>query len=193
MDPVARACAATFQYLAEWFGSEGQMAELGKLARDVAALTQENDMCCPVCQEVTCDEGCPLEPVRSRWQKAAAPPPEPSVALWYWRRLGMYYSLFDDEDTAARVGNAMEDDDGAAVAGVQFPDGRLVEREAWEALAAASRRAEEAYEAQREAEKSRPQRPKRKIRAPFDGGYIRVEAGEPAWLGLPGEGARADG
>lgn len=184
MDPVVKACAATFRYLAEWFGSEGQMAELGHLAEAVEAVSADLD-CCPVCQETTCDEGCPLRPVRHRWYLAAAPPLPTSVALWYMRHLSMCYDLFDDEDRAAGVGNAMEDDGGAWVAGVQFPDGRLIARDDWEALAAASRRADEAYEARREAEKSRPEPPMREIRAPFDGGLIRVGEDEPQWLGEP--------
>ena len=67
LDPVIVATANTFRYLAEWFGTEEQRAELHKMAEAVEAATPECDYSCPVCEETTCDEGCPLAPVRNRW------------------------------------------------------------------------------------------------------------------------------
>lgn len=74
--PVIAATAATFRYLAGWFGTEEQRAELYGMAEAVEALTPENDMSCPVCEETTCDDGCPLAPVRNR----RAEPPEGAKA-----------------------------------------------------------------------------------------------------------------
>ena len=66
-DPVLTATAATLRYLAEcnldYMGSL-----LPSMAQAVETLTEENDMCCPVCEETVCDESCPLRPVRDRWQ-----------------------------------------------------------------------------------------------------------------------------
>jgi hypothetical protein len=64
LDPIVRATGATFRYLAQWFGDEEQRAALLEMAE--AAEHLDDDMTCPVCEEMTCDEGCPLEPVRSR-------------------------------------------------------------------------------------------------------------------------------
>ncbi len=69
---VRRSLAAAYRKLAEW--SEEQQAEaLLGMAAEVEALTEDNDTCCPVCQETTCDDGCPLAPVRNRWQEDATP------------------------------------------------------------------------------------------------------------------------
>jgi hypothetical protein len=38
--------------------------ELSSLADDVER--DWDGVCCPVCEEVTCDEGCPLEDVRAK-------------------------------------------------------------------------------------------------------------------------------
>lgn len=71
LDPVIVATANTFRYLAEWFGTKQQRAELYKMAEAVEAMTPDCDFSCPVCEETTCDEGCPLAPVRNRWYLAA--------------------------------------------------------------------------------------------------------------------------
>jgi hypothetical protein len=70
---VKRAVAAAFRQAAEWDGIFGD--SLLATARAVEALTEENDVCCPVCEETTCDDGCPLAPVRNRWQANAEPRP----------------------------------------------------------------------------------------------------------------------
>jgi hypothetical protein len=66
LDPIVKATAGTFHYLAEWFGTEEQRAELAATALEVEAL-DEQEICCPVCEEVECDTSCPLVPVRNRW------------------------------------------------------------------------------------------------------------------------------
>ena len=71
VDPVIVATANTFRYLAGWFGSDEQRAELYEMAEAVEVMTPGNDMCCPVCEETTCDDGCPLAPVRNRWAAPA--------------------------------------------------------------------------------------------------------------------------
>ena len=102
------------------------------------------------------------------------------VALWYWRYHSIDYSMEDSEEKATGIAAAMTDGGGASVAGIQFPDGRLIARDEWPAYAAAVQRREDAW-AQRAEEKPRPQR---KITAPFGGGTMEIDADEPAWLGI---------
>jgi choline dehydrogenase-like flavoprotein len=103
-----------------------------------------------------------------------------AVALWYWRYHSMDYSLWDDEEEAAGVAAAMDVDGGGVPAGIQFQDGRLIDRDDWDAYAAAQERREQA-----ETEYLRQERPpQRKITAPFGGGQIEIDAREPSWLGV---------
>lgn len=103
------------------------------------------------------------------------------VALWYWRYYSMRYDIWDSEEEAAGIGAAMEADGGGVVAGVQFPDGRLIRAGEWNALEAARQRRERAERGYVPPELP----PQRKIKAPFDGGMIDIDAGEPSWLGMP--------
>ena len=106
---------------------------------------------------------------------------EAGVALWYWRYHWMKYDILDDEEEAAQMAAGMVDAQAGSPAGVQFPDGRLIPREEWPAYAEAQERLEAA---QRAAKKPEP-RAWRKITAPFGGGEIEIDAGEPPWLGVP--------
>lgn len=67
-DPTAATVAATLRTIAGWFDAE-QRQQLRDVAEDVEL--DPLGACCPLCQEVTCDEGCPLQSVR----EAATPPP----------------------------------------------------------------------------------------------------------------------
>lgn len=69
-DTVVKTTAATIRYLAGWFDTEKERAHLLEIALEVEA-TEGHEACCPVCQEVTCDRGCPLEPFRDRCQSEA--------------------------------------------------------------------------------------------------------------------------
>ena len=60
MDPIVQAVAATLRKVAEW-GEIGR-DELYDIARAVEAL--DDDFCCPLCEEVDCDEDCPLAQLR---------------------------------------------------------------------------------------------------------------------------------
>lgn len=70
VDPIRTATAATLRQVAFWglvFDGgtvESTCDELLEIARQVEQLDVADDFCCPVCEEVTCDDGCPLEPVR---------------------------------------------------------------------------------------------------------------------------------
>lgn len=59
------ATAATLRQIAQWHlaTSPASEEEWFELARQVEGL--EPGWACPMCQEVTCDDGCPLEPVRA--------------------------------------------------------------------------------------------------------------------------------
>lgn len=109
-----------------------------------------------------------------------------SVALWYSRYMSPGYELCDSEEEAAGLAWGMEDSGGAAVLGVQFSDGRTIERENWPALEAVQERFEQA---EREArDKLRPPVPEREVLDPFRGRALKIRASEPEWLGRqPGE------
>lgn len=68
------AVAATFRYITEWgLAYERETAakaadDFRHIADEIDNLDPERDVCCPVCQEVTCDDHCPLAPVRNGGQ-----------------------------------------------------------------------------------------------------------------------------
>jgi hypothetical protein len=64
---VKRALAAAYRQQAEWTDDSVAQREFNDLAGQVEAV-DGTETCCPCCQEVTCDAGCPLEPVRSDHQ-----------------------------------------------------------------------------------------------------------------------------
>jgi hypothetical protein len=68
LDPVIAATIAAFRFAAEAAYCAEDRAWMSRTAGAVEVLTEDNDMCCPVCEETTCDDGCPLAPVRNRWQ-----------------------------------------------------------------------------------------------------------------------------
>lgn len=57
------ATAETLHVVAEWGDVGGE--ELHRVAEEVATGRVADWMCCPVCEEIACDAGCPLAPVRS--------------------------------------------------------------------------------------------------------------------------------
>lgn len=59
--------AATLRTVAEWGLSfeEGLARDELRDIADQVALVEPGDMCCPVCEEVECDEGCPLAEYRA--------------------------------------------------------------------------------------------------------------------------------
>jgi hypothetical protein len=61
MDPIRKATAETLRQVAGWPGVTQE--ELYEIARQVEEAGDE--MCCAVCEETTCDSGCPLSDVRS--------------------------------------------------------------------------------------------------------------------------------
>ena len=69
MDPVIGAVADTLRYISAWI-PDGEYYLL-KTAQQIDSMTPENDLCCPLCEETTCDEHCPLQPVRQQWMDEA--------------------------------------------------------------------------------------------------------------------------
>lgn len=63
--------ANTLRQLASWGSEDREAAELTKLADQVEV--DDLAMCCPMCQEVRCDTGCPLEPMRTLATTAPTP------------------------------------------------------------------------------------------------------------------------
>lgn len=68
-----KATAATLRAVAGWGlewppgGHAAARDELCQIASAVEGL-DDDDVCCPVCEEVRCDEGCPLEGIR-KWEQ----------------------------------------------------------------------------------------------------------------------------
>ncbi|MFB7222370.1 hypothetical protein [Streptomyces sp. NPDC056227] len=61
---TAEIVAATLRVVAEQVRDQEDRADLLATADRVEASTYAD--CCPLCQEVTCDESCPLAPVRKQ-------------------------------------------------------------------------------------------------------------------------------
>jgi hypothetical protein len=68
---VRATVSATLQTVAEWglaFQSTPERPardELRDIAEQVDRL-ERDEVCCPLCEEVDCDEGCPLTPLRAQ-------------------------------------------------------------------------------------------------------------------------------
>jgi hypothetical protein len=61
---IRAAVVYTLRTVAEWCPTSPK--ELREVAEAVDSMVIEEGLCCPVCQEVDCDEGCPLATVRSQ-------------------------------------------------------------------------------------------------------------------------------
>jgi len=108
-------------------------------------------------------------------------------AVWYMRHYSAYYELCEDEQQAVSYAYALVDAGEGAVLGVQFADGRLVERDEWQALADYQNERYSAWrDSVRAAEALPPPPPPRQVRDPFEGHEASVDAGDPDWLGAQG-------
>ncbi|MET0701689.1 MAG: hypothetical protein ABWY93_18720 [Mycobacterium sp.] len=68
-NPTITAVVATLRQVAGWglsFESGPAREELLEIAREVETLAESDGLCCPVCDEVDCDNDCPLAAVRAR-------------------------------------------------------------------------------------------------------------------------------
>lgn len=54
--------AATLRQIAEW--GDVSDTELYEIADQVENGATDDWWSCPMCEEITCDDGCPLEPLR---------------------------------------------------------------------------------------------------------------------------------
>jgi hypothetical protein len=96
------------------------------------------------------------------------------------------YELFDTEAEAARRAVGIGDSGEAAVIGIQFADGRLINRDDWQAYKDADGEAYKAMIERSREERRHPRRVTRKIRDPFSSVEVSVYADEaPEWLGAP--------
>lgn len=104
-------------------------------------------------------------------------------AVWYMRYGGANYELCDSEEDAVRYAYALAESEEGSVMGVQFADGRLVERDQWQAL---TDYVEQRWREWRDSESKRsaaPPPPSRRVRDPFDGQQVAADADVPDWLG----------
>lgn len=109
-----------------------------------------------------------------------------SVAIWYMRHFSPGYRLYDNESEAATAASYMDDGGQASVSGVQFSDGRVIDRDAWAAYREAVQEKCDAELRQLERQAAAPPVPKRKILDPFGGRELEIETAEPGWLGKQG-------
>lgn len=58
--------AATLRQISQWTEDTRTPEELQKLASFVENEDYENGLVCPMCQEIECDGGCPLEHYRDK-------------------------------------------------------------------------------------------------------------------------------
>lgn len=73
---IVAATAATLRQVAGWGVGDDLEKDFYELATALGTWKSDG-MCCPMCQEVECDEGCPLEPVR-----AVTVPKDPDRGVW---------------------------------------------------------------------------------------------------------------
>lgn len=113
-----------------------------------------------------------------------------TVALWTMRYFSPEYELFETEDEAARMAVAWSERGECSVAGVQYDDGRYVDRADWAAFYQAGRDSERQYQEDKARWDALQKPPKRTISTPFEPrGHrltLEVDADEPAWLGYAG-------
>ncbi|GAA3417603.1 hypothetical protein [Streptosporangium vulgare] len=70
LDPTARIVAATLRVIAGQYEGNPISDDLRGIAQQVEI--DWDGACCPLCQEVTCDDGCPLEAVRAALAEGVA-------------------------------------------------------------------------------------------------------------------------
>lgn len=106
-------------------------------------------------------------------------------ALWYWQYGSVHVSMCEDEREAAEEAHAMQDGEWGAPAGVQYADGRYVDRNEWAEYEAEFQRRRERMDAEIRAESQRPKPPRRTVVPPFDarGKTASVPVDAPSWLG----------
>lgn len=65
--PVVTAVVRTLRYTAQWREDDRSRRAFVQLAQVVEAEYERGDVadwCCPICQEVECDDDCPLAVIR---------------------------------------------------------------------------------------------------------------------------------
>lgn len=105
------------------------------------------------------------------------------VAVWMDHYHAPYAEVCDTEQRAADFAAAVESNGESSVAGVQFPDGRLVHAERWAAFAEARERLLAAQKLRDEEFAANPP-PVREVEAPFGLGTAVVSPDDPDWLGV---------
>ena len=107
-------------------------------------------------------------------------------AVWYHRYGSIYVELHDDEQSAARWAVDLAESEEGAVRGVQYADGRFVDRESWDAhKQEEQRRWDQLSEEMAEEWRNPPPRPaKRPVQTPWDTTKtVEILASSPPWVG----------
>lgn len=107
-----------------------------------------------------------------------------ACAVWYWHYGSPDYELCASEEEAASFAVGLEDSGNGSVKGVQFEDGRFVERDAWGAYEARERQQDELAKRMVREAAAQPKPATRQVGLPFDPSRkIHVLADAPPWLG----------
>jgi hypothetical protein len=64
VDKVPAVVAATIRTVAGWISSDQDRDLLHSAAEQVERDPGPDSICCPLCEEIACDDGCPMETVR---------------------------------------------------------------------------------------------------------------------------------
>lgn len=70
VEETTKIVAATMRVVARWT-EDYEFRDMVYAAADQAEAAWD-DACCPVCEEVTCDQGCPFESIRAALEAEAA-------------------------------------------------------------------------------------------------------------------------
>lgn len=70
---IRTATAATLRQVAGWVSDDSLRDSIYDAAELVERSGPEDWDCCPVCEEVECDDGCPLEPIRLDYERNHTP------------------------------------------------------------------------------------------------------------------------
>jgi hypothetical protein len=111
---------------------------------------------------------------------------EPTCALWYWSHHSVFVELCDDEQEAAESAVSLQESEQGAPAGIQFADGRYLDRDEWPAFGAEESRRYQQWRDEEEQREPRPRPATREVTPPFETSYgqkATVLADAPSWLG----------
>lgn len=113
-----------------------------------------------------------------------------AAAVWYSVYGSVQVAVYETEEEAASFALDIEEEGSGSVSGVQFPDGRFVDWDAWVTVHRLSEERSEVSHREFAEMASRPRPATRQVQPPFDtrrGRPVEVPADAPTWLGRGAE------